>query len=238
SGRTAPPRIRTSVDLPAPFSPTSAWISPASTSKSTPSSAVVARKRLRIVCAPAATSFMRNCSRCATVLRSRKTGQCSLLAAAVESVAAWQRRPSGVYCRHAGAHSRCHVGARLRVPPMVRWRWGLRGCETKARKEPLARLAGSFRNEREDVRATSVAELTMGRMTATGARSIPRRPLLKAGLALPAGATAAPFPIRARAETPVKIGIVEPLTGVYAGLAESEVAGAQFAVEQVNQSGG
>src|SRR5262249_15110174 len=62
------------------------WTSPASTAKSTPSSAVVAPKRLRIVCAPTATSFMRNCSRCATVLRSRKTGQCSLLAAAVESV--------------------------------------------------------------------------------------------------------------------------------------------------------
>jgi branched-chain amino acid transport system substrate-binding protein len=49
---------------------------------------------------------------------------------------------------------------------------------------------------------------------------------------------AAPFPIRARAEMPVKIGMVEPLTGVYATLAESEVAGARFAVERVNQSGG
>src|SRR6202035_4464430 len=32
--------------------------------------------------------------------------------------------------------------------------------------------------------------------------------------------------------------MVEPLTGVYATLAESEVAGARFAVERVNQSGG
>ena len=71
----------------------------------------------------------------------------------------------------------------------------------------------------------------MGRMTPTGARSIPRRTLLRAGLAWTAGAMAAPFPIRARAETPVKIGMVEPLSGVYATLAESEVAGARFAVE-------
>ena len=69
----------------------------------------------------------------------------------------------------------------------------------------------------------------MGRMTPTGARSsIPRRTLLKAGLAWTAGAMAAPFPIRARAEMPVKIGMVEPLTGVYATLAESEVAGARL----------
>jgi branched-chain amino acid transport system substrate-binding protein len=79
----------------------------------------------------------------------------------------------------------------------------------------------------------------MGRITPTGARSsIPRRTLLKAGLAWTAVAMAAPFPIRARAEMPVKIGMVEPLTGVYATLAESEVAGARFAVERVNQSGG
>ena len=42
SGRCTPPRMRTSVDLPAPFSPTSAWISPGITSKSTLSSARVA----------------------------------------------------------------------------------------------------------------------------------------------------------------------------------------------------
>ena len=64
----------------------------------------------------------------------------------------------------------------------------------------------------------------MGRITPTGVRSsIPRRILLKAGLAWTAGAMAVPFPIRARAEMPVKIGMVEPLTGVYATLAESEV---------------
>src|SRR5260370_14963689 len=48
SGRWTPPRMRISVDLPAPFSPTIAWISPGRTSKSTPSSATVASNCLLI----------------------------------------------------------------------------------------------------------------------------------------------------------------------------------------------
>src|ERR1700730_15018018 len=46
SGRWTPPRMRISVDLPAPFSPPTAWISPNATSKSTLSSATVAPNRL------------------------------------------------------------------------------------------------------------------------------------------------------------------------------------------------
>src|SRR5262245_19016308 len=46
SGRCTPPRMRISVDLPAPFSPTMAWISPKATSKSTPASASVAPNSL------------------------------------------------------------------------------------------------------------------------------------------------------------------------------------------------
>ena len=48
SGGWAPDRIFSSVDLPAPFSPSSAWISPAPTSKSTSSSACTPGKRLLI----------------------------------------------------------------------------------------------------------------------------------------------------------------------------------------------
>ena len=44
----APDRIFSSVDLPAPFSPSSAWISPGATSKSTSSSASTPGKRLLI----------------------------------------------------------------------------------------------------------------------------------------------------------------------------------------------
>jgi len=62
--------------------------------------------------------------------------------------------------------------------------------------------------------------------------------MLKAGLAWTTCAVASPFPISARAETPVKVGMVEPLTGVYTALAQAEVAGAQLAIEQINQSGG
>ena len=48
----------------------------------------------------------------------------------------------------------------------------------------------------------------------------------------------APVPIRAREEQPVKIGMVEPLTGVFAELAAAEVAGARLAIDEINQSGG
>jgi branched-chain amino acid transport system substrate-binding protein len=68
--------------------------------------------------------------------------------------------------------------------------------------------------------------------------SVGRRAVLKAGLALTAGGLVAPFPIRARAEQPVKVGMVEPLTGAYAALAEAEVAGARLGIEEINRGGG
>jgi branched-chain amino acid transport system substrate-binding protein len=65
-----------------------------------------------------------------------------------------------------------------------------------------------------------------------------RRTLLTA-----AGATAAlqltgPFVISARGETPLRIGFVDPLTGVYAAPAQNEITGAKLAVEQLNAKGG
>lgn len=75
-------------------------------------------------------------------------------------------------------------------------------------------------------------------MPYASARSIGRRRLLRGSLAWGAAAIAAPFPIRARGEEPVKLGMVEPLTGVYAKLAQGEVDGAQLALEEVNRSGG
>jgi branched-chain amino acid transport system substrate-binding protein len=70
------------------------------------------------------------------------------------------------------------------------------------------------------------------------ARPIGRRTVLKAGLALAAYEIGSPFPIRALADEPVKVGMVEPLTGVYAALAAAEVAGALLAVEESNRGGG
>jgi branched-chain amino acid transport system substrate-binding protein len=67
---------------------------------------------------------------------------------------------------------------------------------------------------------------------------IGRRSLLKKGLAWTACAIASPRPVRSRGEQPVKIGMVEPLTGVYAALAESEIAGARLAIDEINQGGG
>jgi len=70
------------------------------------------------------------------------------------------------------------------------------------------------------------------------ASSMERRTILGGGLAWGAAAIAAPFPIRARGEEPVKLGMVEPLSGVYAELAAAEVEGARYALEEVNRSGG
>ncbi|MFZ1150473.1 MAG: ABC transporter substrate-binding protein [Xanthobacteraceae bacterium] len=78
----------------------------------------------------------------------------------------------------------------------------------------------------------------MRRLTRAYAPAIPRRNMLKAGLAFSVFGIAAPFPLRARGEQPVKMGMVEPLTGVYSGLAEDEVAGARLALEEINQKGG
>jgi branched-chain amino acid transport system substrate-binding protein len=70
------------------------------------------------------------------------------------------------------------------------------------------------------------------------AKPIARRTILKAGAAAGALQISSPFILSARGEAPVKIGMVDPLTGVYAAVAESEVAGAKLAIEHVNKKGG
>ena len=69
-------------------------------------------------------------------------------------------------------------------------------------------------------------------------RPLARRTVIKAGLALTASALAAPVPIRALADRPIKVGMVEPLSGSYAALAEGEVTGAHLGIEEINRSGG
>jgi branched-chain amino acid transport system substrate-binding protein len=68
--------------------------------------------------------------------------------------------------------------------------------------------------------------------------SINRRTLLKGAGAVTAMQLTPPFIIKARGETPLRIGLVYPLTGVYAAVAQNEVTGAKLAVEQVNARGG
>jgi len=69
--------------------------------------------------------------------------------------------------------------------------------------------------------------------------SIGRRTLIKAGVALGASqVVTAPFIIGARGEESVKIGLVDPLTGVLSALAQSEVDGAKYAEAEINKKGG
>jgi branched-chain amino acid transport system substrate-binding protein len=65
-----------------------------------------------------------------------------------------------------------------------------------------------------------------------------RRGVVKAGLALGAAGIATPFPLPARGDVPVKLGMVEPLTGVYGTIAAAEVEGARLALDEVNGGGG
>ena len=65
-----------------------------------------------------------------------------------------------------------------------------------------------------------------------------RRTVLRAAGAIGALQVASPFIIAARGDTPLKIGMVDPLTGVYAAPAQNEVTGARLAVDQINAKGG
>jgi branched-chain amino acid transport system substrate-binding protein len=67
---------------------------------------------------------------------------------------------------------------------------------------------------------------------------IDRRTILKSGAVIAAAQITSPFIIKARGETPVRIGLVDPFTGVYAAIAQGELVGAKYAVEQVNKKGG
>jgi branched-chain amino acid transport system substrate-binding protein len=67
---------------------------------------------------------------------------------------------------------------------------------------------------------------------------VDRRTILRTGAALAAVQFSSPFIIKARGETPVRIGLVDPITGVYAAIAQGEVVGAKFAAEELNKKGG
>jgi branched-chain amino acid transport system substrate-binding protein len=70
------------------------------------------------------------------------------------------------------------------------------------------------------------------------AKGVGRRTLLKAGLAAGAAQLAGPFIIKARAEQTIKMGLNDPLTGVYAALGNNERIGCELAIEQINGKGG
>jgi branched-chain amino acid transport system substrate-binding protein len=72
----------------------------------------------------------------------------------------------------------------------------------------------------------------------TSLNAFNRRTVIKGAGAIGALQVTSPFIIKALGETPIKMGMVDPLTGVYAAVAQNEVIGAKFAVEQINAKGG
>ncbi len=76
----------------------------------------------------------------------------------------------------------------------------------------------------------------MDRMNSLGA--IGRRSIIKTAAAAALAPLAAPTIIAARGETPLRIGMIDPLTGAYAAVARDEVTGAQLALSRVNAKGG
>ena len=69
-------------------------------------------------------------------------------------------------------------------------------------------------------------------------KAIHRRSLLRLGAAAGLLPLARPFVVSAWAEDTVKIGLDNPLTGVYAALGKNELIGCQLAIEQINAKGG
>ena len=71
----------------------------------------------------------------------------------------------------------------------------------------------------------------------TSGPGLNRRSLVMGAATLGAFQVTSPFLIQARGETPIRIGMVDPLTGVYAATAGNEVMGAKLAVEEIFPSG-
>ena len=68
---------------------------------------------------------------------------------------------------------------------------------------------------------------------------ISRRDLIKSGAALGAGLLLYPgLGAFAKSDDPIKIGMIDPMTGTYAALGGNEIAGAKIAVDQINHGGG
>jgi len=65
-----------------------------------------------------------------------------------------------------------------------------------------------------------------------------RRSLIKATGAVGAMQLASPFIVKALGDQPVKIGMIDPLTGSLSALAQTEVEGAKYAVAEVNKKNG
>ncbi|HXD06433.1 MAG TPA: ABC transporter substrate-binding protein [Burkholderiaceae bacterium] len=67
---------------------------------------------------------------------------------------------------------------------------------------------------------------------------IPRRTVIKGAVGAVALQGVPAFLSIARAQSTLRIGMVDPMTGVYAAVAQNEVTGARLAVQQINARGG
>lgn len=65
-----------------------------------------------------------------------------------------------------------------------------------------------------------------------------RRALLKAALIVGAAQIASPFVIKARGEEPIRIGVDNPSTGIFAAFGRNERFGCEMAVDEINAKGG
>src|SRR6266568_6734683 len=68
--------------------------------------------------------------------------------------------------------------------------------------------------------------------------SLDRRTIIKAGAVAGLAQIATPFVWSARAADTIKVGMIDPFTGVYAAVAQNELIGVKYAVEQINAKGG
>jgi len=68
--------------------------------------------------------------------------------------------------------------------------------------------------------------------------TISRRNLLKAGAMLGAASALSPVISFGKDANPIRIGVLDPLTGTYAALGGNEVKGAKMAAEEINAKGG
>jgi branched-chain amino acid transport system substrate-binding protein len=69
-------------------------------------------------------------------------------------------------------------------------------------------------------------------------RRISRRTVLAASAGAGLFAAVNPPIVKALGETPVKIGFIDPFTGTYAALGDSELNGAKMAIAEINKGGG
>ena len=69
-------------------------------------------------------------------------------------------------------------------------------------------------------------------------KRVSRRVVLKAAATVSALQLVPPFIIKARGDTPVKIGLDNPLTGTYAALGKNELVGCRHALAEINAKGG